>query len=74
MGNVAANSASLSSPGSPQPVTICGVSDDVAHVSMMSGSAMKPPGWLRCSSVYPAGTSVVGSIGSTSSLGVIGFS
>ena len=28
-----------------------GVSDDVAHVSMTSGSPMKPPGWPRWSAV-----------------------
>jgi hypothetical protein len=27
------------------------VSDEVAQVSMMSGSPMKPPGWLRWSAV-----------------------
>ena len=35
---------------STQPVTIWGVSDDVAHVSITSGSAANPPGWLRCDS------------------------
>ena len=34
-----------------QPQTISGDSDDVAHVSMMSGSRVKPPGWSRWSSV-----------------------
>ena len=33
-----------------QPAAICGVSDDVAHVSMMSGSATKPPATPRCAS------------------------
>ena len=33
-----------------QPAAICGDSDDVAHVSMMSGSATKPPAWPRCDS------------------------
>ena len=32
---------------SSQPETICGVNDDVAQVSMMSGSPMKPPGVPR---------------------------
>ena len=44
------------SASSTQPHTICGVSDDVAQVSITSGSAAKPPGWLRCDSSYPAGT------------------
>jgi hypothetical protein len=30
-----------------QPQTMNGVSDDVAHVSMMSGSPMNPPGMPR---------------------------
>ncbi len=40
MGKVRANRSS----SSPQPVAIWGVSDDVAHVSMTSGSPTKPPG------------------------------
>ncbi len=38
-----------SSGSSCQPQTICGESDDVAHVSMTSGSPAKPPGTPRCS-------------------------
>ena len=34
-----------------QPQTICGLSEEVAQVSITSGSAMKPPGWSRCASV-----------------------
>jgi hypothetical protein len=37
------------SASSSQPQAICGVSDDVAQVSMMSGSPTKPPGAPRCS-------------------------
>ena len=40
IGNVRANSSGSRS----QPVARWGVSDDVAHVSITSGSAMKPPG------------------------------
>ncbi len=46
---------------------MCGVSDDVAHVSMTSGSPVKPPGASRCDWSYPSGTSVDGSTGSRSS-------
>ena len=35
----------------PSRAAICGVSDDVAQVSMTSGSPMKPPGSPRWSSV-----------------------
>ena len=38
------------SSSSPQPLAICGVSDEVAHVSMTSGSPTKPPGWSRWAS------------------------
>ena len=51
IGKVALKIAWFSSPGSSQRVTICGVSDEVAQVSMMSGSAVKPPGTSRWSSV-----------------------
>src|SRR5262249_36052334 len=54
--------------------TICGVTDEVAHVSMMSGSPTKPPGLPRCAAVKPGGTSVDGSIGSASSGAAIGRS
>ena len=40
-----------------------GVSDDVAQVSITSGSPTKPPAWPRCAGAYPGGTSVEGSIG-----------
>ncbi len=70
MGKVAANSPGSSS----QPHTICGVTDEVAQVSMMSGSPTKPPGLPRCSSEYPSGTSVVGSTGRRASSGTRGVS
>ena len=38
---------------------------------MMSTSGAKPPGWLRWSSVYPSGTSSVGSTGSCAAEGMI---
>ena len=59
---------------SAQRAAICGVSDDVAHVSITSGSPVKPPGCPRWSSVNPGGTSADGSIGSVSSAGMIGSS
>ena len=34
-----------------QPQTICGLSEEVAQVSITSGSAMNPPGTSRCASV-----------------------
>ena len=34
-----------------QPPAMCGVSDEVAQVSITSGSPTKPPAWPRCSSV-----------------------
>src|SRR4051794_1384471 len=55
-----------------QPEATCGDSDDVAQVSMTSGSAMNPPGLLRCVSVKPAGTSDDGSTGSDDSGARIG--
>jgi hypothetical protein len=70
MGNVRANRSG----SSIQWHAICGVSDDVAHVSMMSGSPMKPPGWPRCASVYPGGTWLAGSMGSDSASGTMGES
>ena len=57
-----------------QPPAICGESDDVAQVSMTSGSPMKPPGSPRWSSVKPAGTSLLGSTGSSASVGTSGSS
>ena len=68
MGNTRANSSGSSS----QPAAICGVSDDVAQVSITSGSPVKPPGRSRCSALYPPGTSACGSTGSASAGGTIG--
>ena len=48
-------------------VTSCGETEEVAHVSITSGSATNPPGTPRCAAVYPGGTSVDGSIGSRDS-------
>src|SRR6266508_4374294 len=53
---------------------IWGVSDEVAHVSMMSGSPTKPPGAPRCSAVKPSGTSLEGSTGSRLSGASRGYS
>ena len=54
MGKIASNSLrsdpSPSPPRTGHPAAICGDSDDVAHVSMMSGSATNPPGFPRCDS------------------------
>ena len=47
MGKVAAKSAGSST----QPQAICGVTDEVAQVSMTSGSPTKPPGSPRWSAV-----------------------
>ncbi len=46
IGKVRANRSS----SSHHPHAICGVSDDVAHVSKMSGSPTNPLGWPRCAS------------------------
>jgi hypothetical protein len=43
------NTRSNRSGSSGCPPAICGDSDDVAQVSITSGSAVKPPGWSRCS-------------------------
>ena len=67
IGKVRANRSGSSS----QPHTICGVSDDVAQVSMMSGSPANPPGAPRWSAVKPGGTSLDGSMGSVDSSGRI---
>ena len=61
---------SSSSPACP---AICGVSEEVAHVSITSGSPTKPPGGPRWAASYPAGTSVEGSTGSASSRAAIGL-
>jgi hypothetical protein len=50
-----------------QPEATCGESDEVAQVSMTSGSAMNPPGLPRCDSSKPGGTSDDGSTGSAAS-------
>src|SRR3954449_12500516 len=50
-----------------QPEATCGDSDDVAQVSMTSGSAMNPFGLPRWSSVNPDGTSDDGSTGNEAS-------
>ena len=60
IGKVRANRSGSSS----QPQAICGVSEDVAQVSMTSGSPTKPPGWPRWDSSNPGGVSLCGSIGS----------
>ena len=70
MGKTRANRSASSS----QRPAIWGVSDDVAQVSITSGSPRNPPGLPRWSSVYPGGTSVDGSIGSASSEGAMGWS
>src|SRR3954467_6727040 len=68
IGKTAANrSGSVS-----QPEATCGDSDDVAQVSMTSGSAMNPPGFPRCDSSKPGGTSDDGSTGSAASSARIG--
>ena len=68
------NTRSNSSGSDSQPPAICGVSEDVAQVSMMSTSPMKPPGSPRWLSSYPGAGSDAGSTGSTCSLGTIGVS
>ena len=57
-----------------QPPAICGDSDDVAQVSITSGSPTKPPGLPRWSSSYPCGACVDGSTGSSASVGSSGWS
>ena len=57
---------------SSHPQAICGVRDEVAQVSMTSGSPMNPPGCPRWGSVKPPGTSVEGSTGSRSSSAKMG--
>ncbi len=58
----------------PQPPAMCGVSEEVAQVSITSGSPMKPPALPRCSSVKPSGASVDGSTGRRSSFASNGWS
>ena len=50
------------------------VSDEVAQVSMMSGSPANPPGVPRWLSEYPGGASAAGSTGSVPAAGRIGAS
>ena len=63
------NTFSNSSGSTPAWPAIWGVSDEVAQVSITSGSPAKPPGCPRCSGSNPGGTSVEGSIGSCSPSG-----
>ena len=52
IGKTFSNSGSVPVPAaSRQPPAICGLSDEVAQVSKMSGSPTKPPGTPRWSSV-----------------------
>ena len=68
------NTRAKRSGSSSQPAASSGVSDEVAHVSITSGSATNPPALPRWSSVAPVGTSLVGSIGRRASSGTIGWS
>ena len=68
IGNTRANRSS----SVPQRAVISGVSDDVAHVSITSGSATNPPGAPRWDSAYPGAASDAGSTGSADSSGTIG--
>src|SRR3712207_4799633 len=70
IGKTCANSAGSVS----QPEATCGDSDDVAQVSMTSGSATNPPGTPRCDSSKPSGTSEEGSTGRADSGARIGSS
>ncbi len=56
------------------PQTTWGDSDEVAQVSITSGSAVNPPGWSRWSSVKPVGTAEAGSTGSDASSASTGSS
>src|SRR3712207_5587399 len=68
------NTAAKSSGSVSQPEATCGDSDDVAQVSITSGSPTKPPGAPRCDSSNPGGTSDDGSTGSDSGGARIGSS
>ena len=70
IGKVRANRSSSRS----QPQTMCGLIDDVAQVSITSGSPVKPPGTPRWSSVKPGAGSEDGSTGSDASSATIGSS
>ena len=68
IGNTRANRSS----SVPQRPVISGVSDEVAHVSITSGSATNPPGAPRWDSAYPGAGSDAGSTGSADSSAAIG--
>ena len=68
IGKVRPNSSS----SSRQPAAIWGDSDDVAQVSITSGSPTNPPAAPRWSGLWPGGTSEEGSTGSIESSGMIG--
>jgi hypothetical protein len=68
------NTLAKSSSSRLQPPTIFGVSEDVAQVSRMSASPVKPPGTSRWASSKPGAASAAGSTGSCSSDGTIGAS
>src|ERR687884_1724396 len=70
IGKTCANSSGSVS----QPEATCGDSDEVAQVSMTSGSPMKPFGWPRCDSSNPGGTSSDGSTGRVDSAARMGES
>jgi hypothetical protein len=70
MGNTRENRSS----SVPQRAAICGVSDEVAQVSITSGSPMNPPGTPRCASSNPGAGAEAGSTGSASCAGTIGAS
>ena len=53
----------------PTPETICGVSDEVAQVSITSGSPTNPPGLPRSVSLRPRGGDASGSSGRSAGLG-----
>src|ERR671928_355034 len=68
IGKTCANSSGSVS----QPDATCGDSDDVAQVSITSGSPTNPFGSPRCDSSKPGGTSDDGSTGSDASSARIG--
>ena len=70
IGNTRPN-RSVSSPARP---AIWGVSEEVAHVSITSGSPANPPAARAARGAYPSGTSVEGSTGSRSGAAGIGRS
>src|SRR6476660_4876322 len=72
--NAIGNAISNKSESTPQPQTICGVSDAVAQVSITSGSPMKPPACPRAAAAYPGGMAVCGSTGNDAGSARIGLS